>query len=192
MLSAGAEKRSQEILGNLSEQDKNLLIALPYRVGMYVSQSDETGGDQAQMKEFETLMNILTGISEDFCKSEIMQKILQETVAHKDRWREWNANLDEVPDECRRGLECLEGRVDQRTDLLSVRDTLIDIGIAIGMAFRENDGGAGSMVDAVKDTARNVLGSFIPSMAKDERFAHLNISTSERAALEKVAKAMDI
>jgi len=40
-----------EIFSQLSPEDERLLISLPYRVGLYVSFSDITGGWEAQDKE---------------------------------------------------------------------------------------------------------------------------------------------
>jgi hypothetical protein len=193
MLSAGAEKRSNEILNTLSDQDKKVLIALPYRVGLFVSHSDSDGGEEAEDREIQTLNNILIEIQQDFCKSEIMQKILIETVAHKDQWASWNKNIEDVPDECTHAADLLVGLVEQQGDLMSVKETLVDIGVAVAMAFREsgNSGypGESPVADAVK-SMRNVLARFIPSLRVDDRFTHLNISRTERGALIKLHNAL--
>ena len=194
MLSTGAERRSQEILGNLSEDERDLVISMPYRVGMYVSNADETGGDEAHLKEFESLMNILTGISEDFCKSEIMQKILYETVGSKTKWRLWNADLDKVPEQCEHIVDLLSPLVDQQSDILSVKETLLDIGVAVAMAFREADD---DVDQATIDTGffgklRQGLSAILPKAESDARFEHLNISKAERAVLAKITKVLDI
>lgn len=193
MLSAGAEKRSNEILGNLSDRDRQILIALPYRVGLYVSHSDATGGDEAEEREIQTLHNIIIEIEQDFCKSEIMQRILIETVANKEQWLQWGRNLDDVPDECLHAADLLVGLVDQQSDVMSVKETLIDIGVAVAMAFRES-GNVGypteSAIGEAMKSMRNVLARFIPSLRVDERFQHLNISKAERLALIKIHNAL--
>ncbi len=192
MLSSGADKRSNEILGNLSDRDKRILISLPYRVGMYVSQSDTSGGDEAQGREAQTLHNILVEIEQDFCKSEIMQKILIETVANKEQWSSWGRKLEDVPDECAHAADLLVGLVEQQSDLMSVKETLIDIGVAVAMAFRESGNTyptESPLSEAIKNV-RNALGRYIPSLRVDERFMHLNISKAERAALIQLHNAL--
>lgn len=192
MLSAGAEKRSNEILGSLSDRDKRILFSLPYRVGMYVSHSDMSGGDEAQEREIQTLHNILVEIEQDFCKSEIMQRILIETVANKEHWPKWSNKLEDVPDECAHASDLLVGLVEQPSDLMSVKETLIDIGVAVAMAFRESGNSYPSenpIGEAIKNM-RNSLGRFIPALQVDDRFMHLNISKAERAALIRLHNAL--
>lgn len=192
MLSAGAEKRSNEILSTLSDEDKTMLFALPYRVGLYVSHADASGGEEAEEREMQTLHNILLEIQQDFCKSEIMQKLLIETVARKADWPKWEKNLSAVPEECEKVTDLLIGVVEQSGDLMSVKETLIDIGVAVAMAFREsgNEYPEENMITETVKSMRNSLARFIPSLAVDNRFTHLNISKAERAALLRLHNAL--
>ncbi|MEM6781252.1 MAG: hypothetical protein AAF569_05265, partial [Pseudomonadota bacterium] len=147
----------------------------------------------AEEREIQTLHNIIVEIEQDFCKSEIMQKILIETVARKEEWLQWGKNLDDVPDECLHAADLLIGLVDQASDVMSVKETLIDIGVAVAMAFREA-GNTGyptesPLGEAIK-SIRNALAQFIPSLRVDDRFQHLNISKAERLALIKLHNAL--
>lgn len=193
ILSAGADRRAKDILEAIPDEMRERVFALPYRVGMYISQSDSAGGDDAHLREFEALVNIITGFSEDFLKSELMQKILQETVLRKDRWRQWNADLSDVLEDCVHVMEALAQAVEHPRDLQSVRETLIDIAIAVAMAFQEgdHDGGASSGLGGLFLPLRRSLGKVLPSLAVDERFAHLSISRAERDALHKIVKALN-
>lgn len=195
MLSAGAEQRSVEILSQLSEKDRTRVIALPYRVGLYVSHADKTGGSEAEAREIETLERILTEISEDFCKSEIMQKIMLETVKHKNSWSRWTGHLDKVPEECRVITAALDNLVEQKGDSSSVKDTLIDIGVAVAMSFQEygaEDYPQESALNTIMKSAHAVLGGFIPSLKPYDRFDHMRISPAERKALMTLVKSMGL
>lgn len=197
MLSAGADRRSTEILKALSQKDSDMFISLPYRVGLYVSMSDETGGNKAQEEELKILHNIIRQISEDFCKSEISQKMLVEAYKQRERVPEWSKNLERVPEECQRIDDLLVSYVELDTDILSVRDTLIDIALAVALAFRESEEGEKeeyaqplqSPFEIFKNKILALFGKDKP-MQIDERFYHPNISPSEREALITLSRAM--
>lgn len=191
MLEDVMEKRSEEIFQQLAKEDETLLVSLPYRVGFYISQSDQTGGVQADDAELYTLINILRGFSEDFCKSEFVQKILIETVARKDEWESWNGDLQTVPEECGRALVLLSDVLDEK-EAGSLKEILMDIGMAVAMAFRESQpaskSASGGLSGLLKGLMRSLSGRAEESSSP---FQHINVSGPERRALESLAKAMD-
>ena len=62
-----------DVLSQLTDEEREAVVALPYRVGLYVSFSDLSGGWNAQEQELEMLTSILREFSEDFCKGEFSQ-----------------------------------------------------------------------------------------------------------------------
>jgi len=48
-------------LDDISSAERELLVSLPYRVGIFVSKSDEEGGEVSGEQELRALSNILTG-----------------------------------------------------------------------------------------------------------------------------------
>jgi len=55
-------------LDQLTEDQRTLLVSLPYRAGLFVSQSDNAGGDDSDDAEMQALDNIITGYSQEiFC-----------------------------------------------------------------------------------------------------------------------------
>ena len=81
-------------LENFSEDQKQLLIALPYRAGLWVSESDSSGGDHADEAEMMALEGIITGFAQDFCKSEFVEEVMGHTLDKRAQWEEWSKNLD--------------------------------------------------------------------------------------------------
>ena len=80
----------EQVFSQFSRQDELVLISLPYRVGLYVSFSDTTGGFEAQEQEMQSLSNILREFAEDFCKSEFSQKVLMESLRQRALWPAWS------------------------------------------------------------------------------------------------------
>ena len=124
------------ILDRFTAADRELLIALPYRAGLWIGDSDETGGSEASAAEMQALESIVTGFVEDFCKSEFVETLMRETLARKADWQSWRNHIDRVPDECRRAVKLLSQNVEQK-HVASLKNNLIEIAFAVALAYRE-------------------------------------------------------
>lgn len=179
-----------------SPSDRELLVRLPWRVGMWVSSSDSDGGDEASAAEAEALAAIIVGFVSDSCKGELIQKLMEETVLRRAEWPSWSGDIDSVPEECRIAVDTLSGVLGPR-DLASFKANMIEIGFAVASAWDEGEGQARSGMIAgifsgmADSLARSGLWPFsgrTPSL--DFTDTH-GISTSERAALNRLAQSLE-
>ena len=177
----------------LNDDERSLLIALPYRVGLWISESDQTGGEEADAYERQALESILYGFAEDYCKSEFVEEIMKQTIAHRDKWEKWGENLDRVPDEVRKAVLITQGRMPQN-DVLSLRVTLQQIAHAIAAAFREIDPEpsfsvrAGIFCRYAVARVKSVMKKQAPRPLED----FYNISKAEDAALAELDRALGL
>lgn len=181
-------------LDQFTEDQKELLVSLPYRTGLWVSESDE-GGTENQSSEVEmaALESIIMGYSEDFLKSEFVEELMKETLNHKKRWKEWAQNLDTVPRQCRLATTVVNERMEPK-DALSFRQTLMEIATAVAMAYREFDDES-SAQKKLTTYAQYYWQSFMarlknkPPPTLDEI---LNISKAEQKVLVKLSDALQV
>ena len=127
------------ILEKLSKEQQRVLIALPYRAGRWVSESDSSGGDEADQAEMAALESIVTSYAEDFCKSEFVEELMRQTVVHKEEWPAWSENLQDVPLECQRSVDVLSDYLEAK-DVEAFKSNLMEIAVAVAMAYREMTG----------------------------------------------------
>lgn len=179
------------ILDTLSEQDKNMVTRLPYRVGLWVSQSDDSGGDDADEEELSALENIIAGFTEDVFGSEVVQYVMAETLSNKDSWEAWDNELGAVPQECVKALQILQTITDEK-EISAFKKRLIDIGEAVALAFREEGG------DDMKRRLAYYVSFFTAKLQGRQQAAsaktldqYLNISAKEREALNSLALALN-
>lgn len=180
-------------LEKFSEDQKELLVSLPYRVGMWVSESDQGGGSGSAHEETVALEGIITGYAEDFLKSEFVEDVMKQTLAHKARWGEWTNGLDAVPLECRRAVDILNERLESG-HALSFRQSLMDIATTVAAAYCEfDDKGASSR--RIGAYIRYYWAVFKAEMKKEQppSLAHvLNISMAEREVLKDLAHSLGL
>jgi len=175
-------------IAQLSADDENILMSLPYRIGLYVSYADISGGWDAQEKEQQSLAGILRAYSEDFCKSELTQKILMETLGRRPSWPAWSQKIDTVPDEVARIIFLIAPLVDPR-ELAGFKEVMIDVALSVAMAFHEGDE-VHAPTPETGSFFSDLVARFLPQRTKTD-FDHVNISPAERAALTRVCMAMD-
>ncbi len=179
-------------LDQLNKDQRDLLVSLPYRVGLFVSQSDNTGGDDSDADEMLALDNIITGYSQEIFCAETVQYIVSETVKRKSEWSSWSDNLDAIGGECHKALDILYDTVDEK-EVNAFKNHLLEIGESVALAFREY-GDSTSMADKIKMRMifykEKKQAKKVGVIYKNwEQF--INISLDERKALRSVATALD-
>lgn len=177
-------------LERFTNEQKQLIISLPYRTGLWISRSDDSGGDEAGQKELTALENILHGFSEQVFGSELLQNIMAETVNRKAEWQDWGENLDHFPAQCEQALDILRSYVNEK-DVNAYAMRLIEIGEAVALAFREYE--ESSKLDHAMMFLSYIIMKMKASLHKTPSKSfdqYLSISSSERKALAHLASAL--
>ncbi len=179
-------------LDQLSEDQRKLLVSLPYRVGLFISRSDSTGGDDSDDAEMQALDDLITGYSQEVFGAETVQYIVGETVNRKAEWGDWSKDLNNIEDDCYKAIDILSSNVDEK-EVNAFKKHLIEIGESVALAFREY-GETTSMIDKIKVYLFYIKGKKHAvkhnQPYKDwEQF--INISLDERKALRTIATAIN-
>lgn len=182
-----------KMLEKLPEDVQRLIISLPYRVGCFISASDQSGGDSADVAEQNALRNIVTFYVEDTVKSEFAHEIMYETLKLKPKWEDWKANIENVPSECQQLNMLLRGVIDAK-EIISFKQNLLEIAVVVAQAYRETNENAPPLEKFkafLKDIMRSlhsILGT--ESLAVDEGM--LSVSHLERIAIMRLADDLSI
>ena len=168
--------------------------ALPYRAGLYVSHCDTTGGWTAQDEELTTLGAALRRVAQEGELPPFSQAILEDTLARRGHWPAWSQDLAAVPGECAAAATLLAA-IQSEEEVEAFKHMLLDVAIAVAMAYREEREAAETQTPppATPGFWDRLKAVFAPPKPKDRPlFAHANISTAEREALEKLSKALGV
>lgn len=180
-------------LEKFTEEQKRLIVALPYRTGLWVSRSDSTGGAESDTAEIAALRGIITGFTEDFCKSEFVEEVMRETVARPERWVEWETATDSLPNECAEALEIIAEKL-AAPDVVSFRHNLMEIAMAVALAYREFDEGQ-SFTGRIKTHLRYYRQRLLSALQNREALSfdeYLNISRTEHKALAELSRVLNL
>lgn len=126
------------IFKSLPPEEQSLLVSLPYRVGYWISQSDQRGGKEASHAEMVALETIVISFIEDFCKSEFVEGLMGRTMKAKSEWPSWQAGIEKLPQECQAALASLRPYLDRDT-FESFKHNLFDIALNVAQAYQEDE-----------------------------------------------------
>ncbi|HRC27226.1 MAG TPA: hypothetical protein PKX87_07340 [Alphaproteobacteria bacterium] len=176
------------VFSALTEREAQILIRLPFRVGVWISSSDTTGGAEAEARELKTLETIVSSYAQEYLKSEFVQKLMERTFSAKADWSRWTQGVERVPEECAQLMMRLESLLSAR-ELAAFRENLVDIALAVAMVYREESGSTDTPVSSggFLDSALRVLG-----FGRAQEESHVNISLAERKALRQLAAALKV
>lgn len=177
-------------LEQFSREDLDLLVSLPYRVGLWISASDRTGGHSADDQEREALERAMATIAGAMFESAMVHEVMAEAFLRKQDWTAWSAELATVTDECRRAIRVMTGRVSQR-DVDAYRNNLMRMALTVARAFREDDRNEPWLFRLGRGLSVAVDRVF--GALQGEKFNPddiLNISYDEDQALNDLAKAL--
>ncbi len=168
-------------LENLSDELREAVIKLPYRVGYFISAADRTGGAQADQTELESLEHLLTFYAEDAVKGEFSQSVMAETVRRKVFWPSWRTDIAKTPRDVRDVLTDLEIRVDEK-NLRAFKYNLYELAQTVAESFSETQ----------HQKTQSILMSWLHRALGVRPATQQNISDIEQRALKDIEDALSI
>ncbi len=177
-------------LSAFSKEERMILASLPYRVGLWVSSSDTTGGQDSDQEEEAALERAITAIAQGMFESAFVHEVIAETFLNKQEWRNWANNIKTVPEDCVAVIKFMQGRISQR-DIDAYRHILMQVGLEVARAFREHSH-AGPFLHRLIRWISIGVDRIFGIMHGDKYVSEdlLNISYDEDLALNELAKAL--
>lgn len=177
-------------LKEFSKDERVMLASLPYRVGLWVSSSDGTGGRDSDQQEEIALERAITSIAQGMFESAFVHEVIAETFLGRQDWSSWSANVETVPADCVAAVKFMQGRLSQR-DIDAYRHILMQVGLEVARAFSEYDQNEPFVNKIFRWISIGVDRLF--GIMHGEKYVSedlLNISYEEDLALNELAKAL--
>lgn len=179
-------------LEKFNDQERTLLVGIPYRAGLWVAKADHVGGMDSDMKEKFSLESAIRNKSKGMFESAFVHEVMIELNARKAEWVSWAGGLDTLTADCEKAVAVMDGRVDRR-DIDAYRHNVMHIAVTVAQSFREFDIGQPFWV-RVWSVVRIGLDKMI-GLARGEAYESetlLNISYAEDLLLAQLAKALGL
>ncbi len=177
-------------LSDFSDTERELLVCLPYKVGVFVSHADDEDGeidDEKEMAALEACIKAIVGLHED---KPFTAEVMRQTLAMKENWPQWAAQSWGVPDEVARAVSILRAQASE-SELKNYRASLMEVAATVAQAYGEF--GEFEDEDSSGGLFGGLVGKITGGLAKlgaDDDNHPMNISAAEDTALSQLRSAL--
>jgi hypothetical protein len=170
-------------LKEFSGEDRALLISVPYRVGMWISNVDDIkGSSRDDRRERQTLSIAISRLAKNHRKMPFAAAVMQAIDQQKAQWPQWQSNISEasVLGDLEKALNAVIGSGTKR-DLSEYKHAVWQIAMVVAQAYDEDDDPDNEMHI---DNFFEWVGGFVikPKLKKRPDY----ISAAEKQALKKL------
>lgn len=176
-------------LSLFSPEERDFLIGLFYRTGLYISHADDDGTTQRDdEKETKALLSVLNFLSGRKKYGEMVSELAAEAAHQNKSWKRWAQQEESFLDDAAKAAKMISTRFN-KDDVLHFKKALMLVGSYVAKSYREE-------ADYAQEEAGifGELGEKITAMmtAITDRQSHdeMSVSPAEYDALHALHKAL--
>ncbi len=175
-------------LSYFSDEDVELIVSLPYRVGMHVSYADDEEGEQDDEREMQALEACIKEVAKSYDDSELVKEIAARILASKDKWSSWSQGVFNIEPSCEKAIISIKA-VASAEDVKNYIKMVLEIASSVAQAYgefgEEQEPEKGFFGKAMSKIAKGFAG-----MSEDDAAHPMNISAAEDSAISSIAAAL--
>ena len=171
-------------LSDLSQEDRERIVSLPYRVGVWISYTDDEEGEVDDIREMKVLEAVIRSIAQLHESSEFVQQVARETLRRRDDWSRWSQGCFDILPECQQTIGFLKNAVNDN-DLKDYKATLVEIATVVAQAYGE----FGDFDDEKEEGFSAMIGRFVgklSGLSSKDADHPMNVSATEDTALSRL------
>lgn len=180
------------VLSGFSDDELQLLISLPYKVGVYVADADDEEGELDDEVEARALEACLRAVAQKYDGPGVVDDFVRGALGGRAQWPVWAEKSYNIIPDCERAIVLLRQKVDSE-DVKNYRAALLEIASTVAQAYGEfvsfdefpDDEGFFSTV------AAKIAGVF-SGMGADDVGHPSNVSAAEDSAISRLSAALKI
>jgi hypothetical protein len=173
-------------LSEFTDEQVSLLISLPYKVGVWISYTDDAEGEDDDEREMKALRSCLRAVAKLHEGNGLISEIMTRCLQSQDEWSVWADDSFHVPADAFRAMEAIKGRAPAKT-IKAFRAVMMEIATAVAQAYGE----FGEFEDEGEGFFGKIIGAFA-KLGYDDKNHPMNVSAAEDSALSQLAEALKI
>lgn len=172
-------------LNIFTDEQRMMLVALPFKAGICISDADDIEGEDDDVQERKALEICLREILKSYENDAFISGIVGETLRRRGEWAAWAEKSWSAPDEARKVAAFLYGAVPKKL-FFSYGKMIVEIASAVARAYGEY----GSFDDDRADEGffAKIIGGF-RGMSGEDPGHPMNVSASEDEMIAAIAGA---
>jgi hypothetical protein len=125
-------------LDRFSADEREMLVSLPYRAGLWIIAVNGAGYLGRRAKEKTVLEKIIVEKGRGIFESAFVFEVMTEMLRRRDCWEDWAKGWEDVPAVCQNASATIASRLGPH-DLSSYQQTIMNIATAMANSFGELD-----------------------------------------------------
>jgi hypothetical protein len=170
-------------LSSFTAEEAELLVSLPYKVGIWVSHADDVEGEGDDERESKALQSCIKAIAKLHQDQPLIAEIMAETLRRRTHWSDWAENSFHAPSDAQKAVMALRAK-GSSANLKHYRAALMEIAAAVARAHSE----FGAFDEAESEGIFSKIAGTFKSLSDADH--PTNVSASEDSALSKLAAAL--
>lgn len=177
------------LLSDFPDEQRELIVALPYVVGLNLSYADDADGEVDDEREMKALENCIKAIAKMHEKQPFVSAVMAETLARKSDWAKWEGHVFQAPKMARQAMQAVL-QIGSEAEAKNYRAALMEIASTVAKAFGEfgefedepEPGFFGGLVS-------KLVGG-LSAISEDDANHPMNVSAAEDSAIEALRQAL--
>ena len=176
-------------LSSFTPEEADLIVSLPYRVGMNVSYSEDEGGELDDALEMKALEAKLRDVSQKADDGSLVKEIADTTLDSKDKWEAWSQGVFNIEPLCEKAVVSLKTKANT-DEVKGYISMCIEVAGGVAQAY-------GEFGDDDQEESTGIIGKIMeeiskvmPSVKGQEAHHPMNISAAEDSAIERISAAL--
>ncbi|PCK00502.1 MAG: hypothetical protein COA45_01600 [Zetaproteobacteria bacterium] len=175
-------------LSSFSDDDIELIVSLPYRVGMHVSFSEDEEGEQDDEREMRALESCIKEIAKLYEGSELTKEIALEVLRSRDKWESWSQGVFNIEPQCEKAVLVLKAQASE-AEVKSYIKMILEIASAVAQAYGEFGEEPAPEKGFFGKALSRIVGEFSGLSSEDANHP-MNVSAAEDSAISSIAVAL--
>ncbi len=178
-------------LDKFSEEERELLISLPYRIGCMISDADDEEGGHDDEQEQEALENTLNELAGPEKGTPFTREVVAGTLAQKNKWPVWQNKIFDVHDDAEKARAIIIQKLG-KTKAKNFRVAMLKIAASVAKAADEfDDFNPEDEETGVSALIGKIVKKVKPDAGREQ--SHLaNISPAEKVEIDRLSSVLKV
>ena len=175
---------------NIPFDQKDLLIALPYRIGLWISHFDEQGDDTAEKNEKQALDEIVSYLARDNTSTPFVTDYFEDALRASPGAATLDCSEEAVLSDTKKAMRIIRDNVSDK-DKQATQKALLTVAEVVAQAYGEfGEDDTGSAGEGWMSSIKNALGKLkgVSYVSMERPF---NISPEEKVALDQLEDVLN-